>query len=808
VDKVKNEPKRQCGRYLFLTAALLTILNLSLPALGQVDIIGDWQTGTSHTKEPGTDRALIFIAHAEHSSTVTLNSVTYGGQTMTKIIDQSVGASYSAYVTVFILEEAGIDAATSSTFNPSWSATPENTGYASVFLSYVNQTDLIGDSDKNGFESSTQNITTNQLSTGDGDIVFVGATCGNTGDYTVNNGFTEAAEHDMASSIGTDGYKSATGSNETPSVTFTGTVNRQVIIGFVVQSAPPNPNKATNPDPCNASGNVPVSTNLSWDAPTGFTPTSYDVYFGTDTNAHSNPKNTVYTNSYDPPGDLAEGTTYYWVVDSNDNGTIYTGDPWSFTTLEHKATNPNPSNGQTNVSTTTSLSWTDAIGATSYDVYFGTNSTAHSNPKNTVYTNSCNPPGDLNEGTTYYWAVDSNDDGTIYTGDDWSFTTYVPVEFGDLVVDYILSQALTTYYASACSYYGAMIYSEATGDTAIIDAVIAAFPSAYYTGAQMPPEGSVDENVYGIVPFELYRQTGDANYLTSALYLADKEFESPRPDGLSEYTRFWIDDTYMIGSLQTQAYKSTADPNYINRAVTQLLGYMGEVENLQQSNGLFYHTLSAPIHWGRGNGWAAAAMTEVLLSIPQDHPQRAQLLTKYQNMMAALVTYQGQSGMWYQVLDMGSDPDNWLESSCTGMFVFALASGVKEGWLPEQPYKQAALDGWVALDDYVDEQGRVHEICTGTGASSDVQYYFDRPREIGNPHGQAAVIWAATAIKRLNTIDIEGDIDGDGDVDFYDLDILTDNWLGSEPSADIAPAVGDGVIDFLDFAKLAENWMN
>jgi hypothetical protein len=325
-----NQQKKR-GTTFLTSVVLLTLLCLSRPALSQVGILGNWETGTSHTKESGTNRALIFIAHAEHSSTVTLNSVTYGGQSMTKIIDQSVGAGYSANVTAFILDEAGIDAATSSTFNPSWSAAPENTGYASVFLSDVNQTDPIGDSDKNGFESSTQNITTNPLSTGDGDMVFVGATCGNTGDYTVNNGFTEAYEHDMGSSTGTDGYKSATGADETPSVTHTN-VNRQVIIGFVVQAAPPDPNKATNPNPGNGASNVSVSAGLSWDAPTAYTPTSYDVYFGTNPTAHSNPKNTVYTTSYDPPGDLAEGTYYYWAVDCNDNGTIYTGYPWSFTT--------------------------------------------------------------------------------------------------------------------------------------------------------------------------------------------------------------------------------------------------------------------------------------------------------------------------------------------------------------------------------------------------------------------------------------------------------------------------------------------
>jgi hypothetical protein len=106
-----------------------------------------------------------------------------------------------------------------------------------------------------------------------------------------------------------------------------------VIIGFVVQGTPSDPNIATNPDPANGADNVSISTDLSWDAPLGYTPTSYDVYFGTNSTAHSNPKHTVYTNSYDPPGDLAEGTIYHWAVDANDDGTIYPGDDWNFMTL-------------------------------------------------------------------------------------------------------------------------------------------------------------------------------------------------------------------------------------------------------------------------------------------------------------------------------------------------------------------------------------------------------------------------------------------------------------------------------------------
>ncbi len=206
------------------------------PPPTDVNIIGSWVTGTTHANEPGINRVLIFIAHAEDDSAISLSSVTYGGQPMTKVIDETVGTSYRAYVAAYILDEAGIDATTGGTFVPTWSTTPDNAAYGSVFLSNVDQTTPVGPNDGAGTATSTPNpITTVALSTEDGDMVIDAATCGNTGDYTLLNGFTEAAEHDMSSSTGSDGYKFATGADETPSVTHNN-VNRQVIIGFVVQA--------------------------------------------------------------------------------------------------------------------------------------------------------------------------------------------------------------------------------------------------------------------------------------------------------------------------------------------------------------------------------------------------------------------------------------------------------------------------------------------------------------------------------------------------------------------------------------------
>jgi hypothetical protein len=231
-----------------------------------VEIVGSWVSGTTHVKESGINRSLIFVAHAEHTAATPLTSVTYGGQPMTKVIERSISSGSPttyAYVAAFVLNEANVATATSGTFVPTWSVTPSAMGYSSVFFQNVNQTAIAGTSDSNG-TTTLDPIKTNPLSTNDGDMVIVAATCGNSGSYTLGSGFTEGIDQTMSSTAtGVTGHKPATGVPETPSADYSAAINRQVIIGFVVQAAQIPP---TYPD-CNAvqAGGYKLDSDLNGD---------------------------------------------------------------------------------------------------------------------------------------------------------------------------------------------------------------------------------------------------------------------------------------------------------------------------------------------------------------------------------------------------------------------------------------------------------------------------------------------------------------------------------------------------------------
>src|SRR5215813_3590974 len=201
-------------------------------------IVGSWIAGTTHAREAGSNRLLIFTAHVEHSAAITLNSVTYGGRSMTKVIERSAtaaGSAFVAYTAAFILNESGVAAATNGTFTPVFSATPERPpAFSSVFLVNVNQTSPVGASASAVSTGAT--VSTAGLATASGDLVILAATNGNTGSYTVNNGFVEAIELTITSADGVAGSKSATGATETPSVTHSAPI-RQSLIGLVIRSA-------------------------------------------------------------------------------------------------------------------------------------------------------------------------------------------------------------------------------------------------------------------------------------------------------------------------------------------------------------------------------------------------------------------------------------------------------------------------------------------------------------------------------------------------------------------------------------------
>ena len=297
-------------------------------------------------------------------------------------------------------------------------------------------------------------------------------------------------------------------------------------------------------------------------------------------------------------------------------------------------------------------------------------------------------------------------------------------------------------YPEICTAFGALRFADAAGDQALEQKLIDRYAVIVTPeGDKMiSPERHVDFHVFGVLPMEIYLLNHDNNYLALGLSKADDQWVNPLPSGLARESRWWVDDAFMIGSLQIQAYRATKDPEYADHAATTLAAYL---DRLQQPNGLFYHASVSPHFWGRGNGWFAVALAEVLSSLPPDQPKYARLMDGYKKMMAGLKRYQAPSGMWRQLVD---DDQAWPETSCTGMFTYAMIIGVQHGWLDAKEYGDCARRGWIGLCGYINDDGNVREVCIGTNQRDDTNYYLTRPRAVGDLHGQAPILWCAWAL--------------------------------------------------------------
>ena len=298
-------------------------------------------------------------------------------------------------------------------------------------------------------------------------------------------------------------------------------------------------------------------------------------------------------------------------------------------------------------------------------------------------------------------------------------------------------------YPEVATWYGALTFAQVSRNKSLDERLVQRFQPLFAEESKLIPNPiHVDNTVFASVPLEIYLQTKEPKYLELGKSFADKQWENPTPEGLTPQTRSWIDDMYMVTIVQVQAYRATGDKKYLDRAALEMATYL---DKLQQPNGLFYHAPDALFFWGRGDGWVAAGMSELLSSLPQNHPQRARIMDGYLKMMKGLLQHQDKDGMWHQLID---HPESYPETSCTSMFTFAMITGVKKGWLDSKTYAPAARKGWLGLISYLEPNGDLRNVCQGTGKKNDLQYYLDRERMTGDLHGQAPVLWCATALLR------------------------------------------------------------
>ena len=215
--------------------------------------------------------------------------------------------------------------------------------------------------------------------------------------------------------------------------------------------------------------------------------------------------------------------------------------------------------------------------------------------------------------------------------------------------------------------------------------------------------------------------------------------------GVPRHGSGWGDDFF----LGTIAAVRAGDPDGLAAAVRLVTTYAAR---LQQPEGLFHHDAGAPTAWGRGNGFGALGLSELLTVLPADHPDRTAVLDVHRRHLAAMRAHQAPDGMWRQVVD---EPGSYRETSVTAMTLTAMARGIRLGWL-DASYRPAVDRAWRALLAHVLEDGTLVDVCIGTGAGPTRRHYLDRPAVNGaDDRGGAMALGAALEYHDLLRADQE-----------------------------------------------------
>lgn len=361
------------------------------------------------------------------------------------------------------------------------------------------------------------------------------------------------------------------------------------------------------------------------------------------------------------------------------------------------------------------------------------------NEEGEVINDLTNLPDDakLNQGT---YRLTSYEWGVMYMALLDAYNTLGDAKYKDYVSDRIgfLAKAAPAF-AELASRTGRhdgqmrQVIAPATLDDA--GAMSAAFMRAAMADSTLKI-GDIIERYYDIVENHTYR-------------LADGTIARNRP----HHNSVWLDDMFM--ALPSMAARSayTNDPKQLDEAA-RIAGLFIDRMWIPEK-GIFRHGYVEGLEhepsmaWGRANGWAILTMCQLLDAMPENHPQRAKILSTIKEHIKGLSQLQGRDGFWHQLLDRN---DSYEETSATAIFAYCIAHAVNQGWVEAVTYGPVAQLAWEAVASKINDKGEVEGVCVGTGMGFDPAYYYYRPVSVKAAHGYGPVIWAGSEIiKMLNS---------------------------------------------------------
>ena len=318
-------------------------------------------------------------------------------------------------------------------------------------------------------------------------------------------------------------------------------------------------------------------------------------------------------------------------------------------------------------------------------------------------------------------------------------------------------------------------------------------------------ENQLDSILLGRQLLLLYGVTRDPRYAKAATLLYQQLMHQPRTasGGFWHKQRYpnqmWLDGLYMAEPFYAEYAATFHHPEAFSDITHQFV--LIDEHTRDEKTGLLYHgwdeskkerwadkeTGHSPELWARAMGWAMMALVDTISYYPEQDAGRKVLMAELDRDAAAVARYQdGETGLWYQVMDKAGAKGNYLESSASCMFVYALAKGVRLGYLP-QSYLANAERGYKGIIGHFIQTGQPGQgdsvSLTGTvkvgGLGGDpyrdgsYAYYIGEKVVTDDPKGVGAFLLASTEMENAKSAKL-----GRGDT------VLVDAWFNSQKRVD------------------------
>lgn len=275
-------------------------------------------------------------------------------------------------------------------------------------------------------------------------------------------------------------------------------------------------------------------------------------------------------------------------------------------------------------------------------------------------------------------------------------------------------------------------------------------------------KGSLDDYMAGLLLFPLYEKTKEKKYI-DALHLLMGNIKNWCRNSKGGFwhkewlpNQMWLDGLYMVGPLQAIYGTKYKEKEFLEQAINQ--AYI-MYENMQDSNTkLLYHAwdedkntvwanketgLSSEF-WGRSIGWYVVAILDIMESMDEKDSEYLKLSSIVTEVLKAIINYRDEKRfLWYQVVDKGNETGNWLESSCSCLFVYAIAKSIRMGLLEPYYLKLVKESFMEIINNFVKVDNLnnlwLNGICIGTGVN-DYKGYIERPTSVNDLHGMGAFL--------------------------------------------------------------------